>query len=171
MLTNWHPNIYVLASLMAVVSGLSAAVFVARQAPGNIATRPFTLMSATGSLWCLFPTVASLPLTESTLIWLARLTYVSGSICLPAYLHLSFAISGEEQLRLHQRFLHRAYITGGLFALLSFSPYLIAGLIRFAPHFAALGGPLYHPFVGFYVVCCGYGLFAVWKDCQKAVGL
>ncbi len=121
-----------------------------------------------GSLWCLFPTVSSLPLSDQTVLNLARLTYIPGSFTLAAYLHLAFSISNDERQRLRQGSLCVVYTVALLFSLNSFSPHFISGLIRYAPHFAAIGGPLYHLFVVFYFLCCGFALIVTIRNLKRA---
>ena len=168
MLSGWHPNIYVFASLSAVISGLAIAAFVYIRGRGIPAARPFVFMCCCGSLWCLFPTVSSLPLPKPTLLLLARLTYVFGAFCLTAFLHLAFAITGDTREALRRRWLRYGYGVSGLFALATFSPAFISDLIRFAPHFAAVGGPIYHLFVGFYFLMCGFGVLVTAHNLRQA---
>lgn len=170
MLEGWHPNIYVVASLFAVVSGFAAAVFVYWRGRATPATKPFAFMCLCGSLWCLFPTVASLPFSEHAVLNLTRLTYIPGPFTLAAYLHMAFAVSEDERHTLRRRWLQWAYGVACVFAGLSFSPYHLSGLIRFAPHFAAIGGPIYHAFVLFYVVTCGYGMMVTVRGYRRSFG-
>ncbi len=168
MLGDWHPNIYVFASLSAVVTGLSIATFVLFRGRGVPAARSLVLMATSASLWCLFPVVSSLPLAESTLLRLARLTYIPGSFCVAAFLHLAFAVSEDERIYLRRCMLTLAYVVATLFIILHASPYFIQGLIRYAPHFAVIGGPLYHLFVGFYFLTASYAVWIAFRNFRLA---
>jgi len=152
MLSEWHPNIYVFASLSAVISGLGAAAFVFFHGQHTPAGRPFVILCTSASLWCLFPTLSSLPLPEHIVLNLARASYLPASWALAAYAHLAFMISEDERLKLRRRWLWILYTIAFGITLISFSPYFITGLIRFAPHFAVVGGPLYHLIVALSVL-------------------
>jgi hypothetical protein len=96
----WHPNIYVFASLSAVVSGLAIAGFVYFRAKRRVEAKPFSFLISLGSLWCLFPTFSSLPFSEQTLLLLARLTYVPAAFVPAAFLHFIFAMTDDAPQRL-----------------------------------------------------------------------
>jgi signal transduction histidine kinase len=158
MIGKWEINIYVVASLSAVVCGLLIAGLVWRYARVRPAARSFAIMTACGSLWCLFPTVASLPLDPRLNLLLARLTYIPGAFTVASFLHLAFMMCEDPRKEVRRRALLVAYGLAGFFTIASLSPYYIKGLIRYAPHFAVIGGPIYHAFVLFYLICAGYAL-------------
>ncbi|MBI3011402.1 MAG: hypothetical protein HYY58_02785 [Candidatus Omnitrophica bacterium] len=167
MFERWHPNIYVFASLSAVVSGLAIAGLVYFRARRHPAVRPFSLMVGLASLWCLFPTLTSLPLPEHTLILLARLTYLPGAFAAPAFLHLAFAICGDERHMLRRRSLQISYGLAFMFSILIFAPGFISGLIRYAPHFAVIGGSLYDLFAVFYLVVCIFAITVTIRNLRR----
>ena len=83
---------------------------------------------------------------------------------------MAFAVSEDERRELRKRWLSIAYGLALIFAVLSFSPAHITGLIRYAPHFAAIGGPIYHAFVAFASVCAGLGIVIAFRNFRLAVG-
>jgi len=170
MISHWQPNIYVFASLFALISAYTIALFVylrGRQVP---AAKPFILLCLCGGFWCFFPTLTSLPFSDGTILTLARLTYFPAGFTLAAFLHLAFAITGDERYVLRRQSLLIAYGLAGLFAVLTVSPYYIIGVIRHAPHFAAIGGPIYHLLVVFYVISATFAMVVTVRNLRFATG-
>lgn len=170
MLQGWHPNIYVIASMSAVVSGYAIAVFVGIRARHRPASRPFMFTILCGSTWCLYPTLTSLPLADNTLLFLARLTYIMAGPVTAGFLHLAFAMAEDERRVLRHHWLIGSYFVAFLLSILVWTPWFITDLIRFAPHFAPIGGPLYHLLVLFYFIAAGYGVLVTIRGVRRATG-
>jgi len=168
MLETWQPNIYVFASLSAVVSSFAIAAFVYLRAHEAPTAKPFIFFSVCAGLWCLFPTFSSLPFSNSSILILARASYIPSGLAIASFLHLAFAITSDERTVLRRWCLGVAYSLGALFGLLAFSPWLIVDLIQFAPHFAVIGGPAYHWLVAFYVLADSYGVMIAIRNLQRS---
>ena len=170
-LVDWHPNIYVFASILTVITGIPMSIFVALRGRDVPATRPFALTIGCGSFWCLFPTLASLPVSEATILLLARIAYLPAGITIAAFLHLCFAVSQDERVLHRRKCLIAAYCVAFLISLTTFSPYYIQDVVRYAPYFAISGGPLYHVLVIFYIVAAGYGIIVTIRNFRMDKGI
>lgn len=170
MLQGWHPNIYVIASISAVVSGYAIAAFVGIRARHLPASKPFAFMSFCGSTWCLYPLLTSLPLASNTLLFLARLVYTASGPTIAGFLHLAFAMAEDERQILRHRWLIGSYFFAFLLSVLVWTPWFITGLIRYAPFFAPIGGPLYHLLPLFYFIVAGYGVLVTIRGVNRPSG-
>ncbi len=164
MLENWHPNFYVLASLLAVVFGLSIGIGVYLKAPKNPASRPFALLTVSAGLWCLLPTLTSFDLEKEYLLFFARVSYALGALAVPAFFDLASIITGYKKhvsVRLYTALIYIIYIA---FICVIFHSSFIVDIVRFAPHFIPVVGPSYHIYPLMYLVCVGGAMVIIIKS-------
>lgn len=147
-------NIYIFGAFLAVVTGSALSAFIAYKSWDNLARRYFAIVTQVAAVWCLFPIAAALPVKEELQLLLARLTYVAASFTPTGVLHFVLAVTGDRRRHLRRSLLSIAYLGSIIFLLLAFHPGFIVGLMRYAPHFAPIPGPLFTCFIGFYVAIC-----------------
>ncbi len=110
--------------------------------------RSFFLATILTGIWSLFPFLTSLPKDKSSALLIARLIYVVAPFVPTAWFYFLINLLG---LKKERKMLAGFFLGSLIFSGLSFNPLLIKGITRFAPSFYPKVGPLYLPFVMFFV--------------------
>lgn len=159
----YHFNIYVLASIVAVISCIVLGWFVYAQGKDRKTNRFFSYVTLLVGLWCFFPLLTSIPESEEFALTLGRITYLFGVYCPTLFLHFILVTIGLENRAKEKVILTMAYVISTFFALFVFSDYFIIGITRFAPFFAVIPGALYKIYVVLFTIICLYGFYNVIK--------
>lgn len=143
------------------------AIFVYSRAKDRPVAKPFVVMTACASIWCSFPTLTSLSTDPATVLTLARLAYIPAGLTIASFIHLAFVISNDRRRHLRKKTLQLAYGLAIFFGMVSFSSSYIKGVIRYAPYFSVVPGPIFHLLVAFYVIGCSFALIVTFQNVRR----
>jgi two-component system, NtrC family, sensor kinase len=154
-----------LTSLATFLLGL----FVLISKKGTQIGRIFFFYCLSISWWSFFQLYHQLTLDEDISITAARLMTAGGSFLIPT-LFLHFILAFLE-IRSRRWMLVCAYALSAVFAILSFTPYVVAGVAPkfYLPEFL-VPGPLYVFGVLFFVACISYGHYELYKTYSNSMG-
>ncbi|MBI4226661.1 MAG: GAF domain-containing protein [Candidatus Omnitrophica bacterium] len=121
-------------------------------------------------VWSLFPFATGRVERGADALAVARLLYLAALFVPPLFLHLTYAILGRSALRREAAVLRGFYLVSALFALALPTEWFIRDVIRYAPFFGIVGGPLYTAYVGFFGITCALGFVALRRGYRGASG-
>ena len=147
-------NIYLIGAGFAFLTGSAIAWFVGNGAWNNPPRRSFAIVTESAAIWCLFPIMAAITADELVNLSLVRLVYIAGTLTPAGIVYFMLAVTDDKRAKFRTTVLAIAYGISACFALFSFHPMFITGLIRYSPHFAPVPGNIFHLFVLFYIVAC-----------------
>ena len=144
-------NIYTFASLFATLSCVAIALFVLLEDRKSHLIRSFALISLLTGVWTLFPYLVSVPKSENTALFFARFVYIFAALVPTAFCYFVLVLLGLEKQRKQIRIINLLFAISIVFSLVSFHEDFIRGVVRYQPFFAVIPGPLFFPFILFFV--------------------
>ena len=163
-------NLYSTASLVASTTCLLLGFFIFSKDPKNLLNQSFALIIGLTGIWSLFPFVASLPLQARIALTLTRVLYLFASFVPAAWCFFVLVLLKVDKIKTEQQTLRVLFWASTIFAVLSFTPNFIQGLVREQPFFGVIPGLSYVPFVLFFGIGCSYGYYRCYKSYAKSVG-
>lgn len=159
----YYFNIYTIASIVAIVSCIILGWFVYSKGKDKKVNRFFAYITLFVAFWCFFPLLTSIPESNSAALLLGRIAYFFGVFCPTLFLHFVIVFTAEKNKKEHI-VLGVSYSISTVFAILTFNSHFIKGIIRNAPFFAVLPGPLYGIYVFFFTCICLYAFYITIKS-------
>ncbi|HJU03905.1 MAG TPA: ATP-binding protein [Nitrospiraceae bacterium] len=149
-------NIYAIASLLASISCVTLGFFVFLKDKHRLLNRSFTLIAGFAGVWTALPFVISLPEDEHTAVFLARILYMFAAFVPTTFYYFVLVLLSPEKQTREKNILKVLLLLSSIFAMISFHPDFIQGLLRNQPFFTVIPGPLYTPFILFMGLGSGY---------------
>ena len=144
-------NLYSAASLIASTSCITLGIYVYAKDRTRTLNTAFALTACLAGIWTAFPFVASLPRDEATALLLTRGVHVFAAFVPPAFYYFVLVLLDLRHDPIAKRPLFYLLPTSLVFVALSFHPQFITGLLRHQPFFVVIPGPLFVPFIIFFI--------------------
>lgn len=137
----------------------------------NRQTYLFAGLTLLAGTWCLFPFATGLSDSDIGAVGAARLVYLVALFVPPVFLHLTFALLGLPKTKRESLLLKCSYVVSMLFIPFLPTNLFILGVIRYAPFFGVIPGPVYTAYVAFFGVTCAIGFTKLLQGYWVASGI
>lgn len=147
---------YYTTSLLTAVASLCLGAFVFYKNPRNPLHRSLLRLNAVVSLWSILLFSHYISATGQTALLTARLLHMPAAFIPACFLHFILNLLGIYK----RKALRLSYLSGGLFLILSNTPYFISAVEpKLYFRFYATAGPLYIFWIIAYLSIAGYGVY------------
>ena len=154
-------TLYTGSSLLAFLACIILAPLVLWRGKPGRQTYLFSGLTLLVGVWSLFPFVTGRVERGADALAAARLLYLAALFVPPIFLHLTYAILGLSTMRREAALLRGFYLVSTVFALVLPTEWFIRDVIRYAPFFCVVRGPLYTAYVAFFGATCALGFVAL----------
>ncbi len=160
----------IISSLINAISSLIFGIFVIRQNYRDTKNRTYFLFSVSVAVWSVFYFLWQVSSTSTEALFYSR-GLMLGAIFIPVfYLHHIIALFGQVSSR--KKILLAAYAFAILSSLFCFTPFFVSSVgAKLAYKFWPNPGPLFHPFLLFWVIVVVYGAKLIFKNFRSASGI
>jgi len=164
-------TLYTGSSLLAFLACIILAPLVLWRGKPGRQIYLFSGLTLLVGVWSLFPFATGRVERSADALSVARFLYLAALFVPPLFLHLTYTILGLSTLRREAAVLRGFYLVSALFALALPTDWFIRDVIRYAPFFCVVGGPLYTAYVGFFGITCALGFLALLRGYRGASGV